>query len=62
MLDIKMNEITFKILPSPESNDSEVRILVDGNDISDRGLYPQRPLYTPRGRVSDHPFTAPSLF
>ena len=27
-----MNKIAFKILPSPESNDSEVRILIDEND------------------------------
>jgi len=27
-----MNNIAFKILPSPESNDSEVRIFIDGND------------------------------
>ncbi|MGZ6519518.1 MAG: hypothetical protein ACXVED_18165, partial [Bacteroidia bacterium] len=26
------NNIAFKILPSPESNDSEVKILIDGND------------------------------
>lgn len=28
-----MNSISFKILPSSDSNDHEVRILIDGNDI-----------------------------
>ena len=27
-----MNKLTFKILPSPESNDHEIRILIDGED------------------------------